>query len=631
MSLAIFAKMELIKRVFLSVIGVFLAVGVAHPRDRRTASDSVVVNLIDSSTVGETTIVQPSIFDSLESRTNGKWFASTIYRALVRTNNTDLYANDPHAMVSAEERFVGYNGRVVRKIYLLKESIGSGGLSDTSQRGIYSTYAQLGRLHINTQSWRLKQQLHVSEGDTVDALAIADDERLLRSLYYISSAQIYLEPTFSRDSIDIIIVTKDAFPINTELEMADIGRYSTTVVHRNILGLGMQISGKYYYDVPESPPAGFGLAFANYNVWRTHSSFFLSTVQTAYRKNMSVKLQKPFQTQQTRFGGAAEYSESWEMVALSEDTLAKTIPVSNTYKNMWAGFSVPLRFRLANSFVFSWRIFEKDVMLRPEVTPHSYYVYHDKTMWLQSLQFRNIRYFNTGYVKAQGVIEDVPYGQMAELLAGYESAEFFSRPYVAARVMVARYNVFRGYYAFRLAGGSFLGENQRFEQAILSTDHEYFSNLHSFGSFHYRQFVSLSASYGMRRFPEESILAKETLPGLSSRYLRPFQSKVALHLESFLFAPWHPAQFRFAFSLHADIAAVSSSQNMIEDYVPLTGIGAGVRIRNERLFIQNLAIRANYYFQSDLYGQHLGGTISTSSPQRYNTMQPGQPETIPLR
>lgn len=572
-----------------------------------------------------------AIFDSLQSKGQSNWITKTLYKALIRSQMENTPSSDPTLIITPEEDFAGYEGRVIGQVYIISKKNTQLPSRDTSLGMLEKTYGHVCGVHVCTQDWRIRQQLHFRNGDLLSSHILADDERLLRALSYIQDARIYVEPTFSLDTVDIVVITTDAKILGLELMMTNIGEYQATLLHHNLYGLGAEGTAKLYYDQPYSNPWGYGLSFAYPNIWRTYTNIYWEMMDATYRTMQQFRLEKPFQSSITRFGAAAEYRNLREYVP-DTDTLNDTmVPLQSYYFNSWAGWSQPLDKAQTLRAVFTARVFKYEFGERPAVTAGSYYDYHNRQMVLGAVQLENIRYFNTALIHSYGAVEDIPHGQSLKLTAGYEQAEYFSRPYFAAELFHAHYHWRRGYYSAKINAGTFLDAHNNPQQGNIAFESEYFTRLYPIGSYYFRQFIGFTTDYGIRRFPEESIIAKETLPGISSRYLRPYQSKTVLRLESYLFAPWRPMQFRFAFSAHADVATVRQNNGGWGEPVLLAGFGMGITIRNDFLVIQNLSIRMTYYPNSELYGDHFGGTASTANPVRYKAFQVREPEVIPLR
>lgn len=571
------------------------------------------------------------IFDSIESKGQSNWITKTLYKALIRSQMENSPSSDPTLIITPEEDFAGYEGRYIGNVYIINKKNTQLPSRDTSLTVIEKTYGQVRCMHFGTQDWRIRQQLHFRSGHLLDPHILADDERLLRSLSYIQDARIYVEPTFSLDTVDIVVITTDAKSLGLELMMTDIGEYQIALLHHNLIGLGAEATAKLYYDQPYSSPWGYGMSYAYPNIWWSYTNFYWDMMKTSYRTMQQFRLEKPFQSSSTRFGAAAEFRNLLEYVPDTDTLNENMVPLLSDYYNSWAGWSQPLGRSQAVRAVFTARTYRYIFGDRPAVNKGSYYDYHNRKMVIGAVQLENIRYFNTALIHGYGAVEDIPHGQSLKLTAGYEQAEFFSRPYFAVELFHAHYHWRNGYYSLKLNAGAFFDAKNNPQQGNVAFESEYFTRLYPIGNFYFRQFVALTSNYGIKRFPEESILAKETLPGLSSHYLKPFQSKTVLRIEPYLFAPWRPMQFRFTFSAHADLAAVRQNNGEWSDPVLLAGLGLGVIIRNEYLVIQNLSIRMTYYPRSELYDEHFGGTASTANPARYKAFQIKEPEVIPLR
>lgn len=574
---------------------------------------------------------EAELFDSLESKGQSNWITKTLYKALIRSQLEKSSSADLTLIFNPEAVFADYENRIIGNIYFINKRNSESTTPDTSMSALQKTYTKMNYTHMNTRAWRLKQSIHFKENQPLNPSILSNDERLLRSLEYISDVRIYVEPTFSTDTVDVVVITKDAMPLSVGLDMNNLGEYQAELTHRNILGLGAEASAQVYYEPPFSQPWGYGASLKYENIGRSYTNFYWKMLQINNKHLRYYQLEKPFQSTAIRFGGAAEYRNLQEYVSDTDslnDTLAR---LKSEYYNVWVGWSKQVGHSHNQQIIISGRAFREHFSARPDISADKFYSYHHKNMVLGAVQLQNFKYFNTALIRNYGIIEDIPHGQSVKLTGGYEIAEFFSRPYFAAEYMYAKYHFGKGYYSLKLYAGSFIGAGQLFQQGNIAVEAQYFTRLYRMGNYYIRQFIGLSSNYGIHRFDEESIIAKETLPGISSQYLRPFQSKTALRFEPYLFTPWHPMKFRFILSAHADIAAVREQTSAWNSPVILTGIGIGVTVRNEFLVIQNLAIRITYFPTSELYGEHFGGGANTANPARYKPFNITQPEVIPLR
>jgi hypothetical protein len=66
-------------------------------------------------------------------------------------------------------------------------------------------------------------------------------------------------------------------------------------------------------------------------------------------------------------------------------------------------------------------------------------------------------------------------------------------------------------------------------------------------------------------------------------------------LETVCFTPWSVFDFRFVVFGFADLSWIEKQPQYLLDKFPYTGIGLGIRIRNERLVFNTLEIRFAFY------------------------------------
>jgi hypothetical protein len=192
-------------------------------------------------------------------------------------------------------------------------------------------------------------------------------------------------------------------------------------------------------------------------------------------------------------------------------------------------------------------------------------------------------------------VEDVPYGYMFEILSGYEWGQYANRPYIGANVSFGKYMA-RHYLYGQLGYGSFIN-NHTLEQGTIQLQLRGFSNLNTWGMFFQnRNFFTVTYMNGINRFKDEFTRLENTggIPGLYSPSLRG-NEKLVLNLESVLFSPYRLLGFRFAFFASIDLGFIKTENLKFYEATPYSGLGLGVRIRNEQLVFDTFEIKFSIY------------------------------------
>ena len=86
----------------------------------------------------------------------------------------------------------------------------------------------------------------------------------------------------------------------------------------------------------------------------------------------------------------------------------------------------------------------------------------------------------------------------------------------------------------------------------------------------------------------------EAVTGFRNDSLRG-QKRLSVNLETVVFSPLKVYGFRFIFFGFTDLAFLGSTNENILAPSRVTGIGAGVRIRNDNLILNTFQIRLGYY------------------------------------
>lgn len=139
-------------------------------------------------------------------------------------------------------------GRIVRRIEIDAREI-----FDPLPAGrLRPLYSAANRLHVRTRRTTVRSALVVHPGDRWSAAARAESERHLRAFDFLSPDSVWARPVpGSRESVDVIVVTHDNWTTSPELSIESgggrsFGSYSFT--ERNLLGLGLTVSGTYRQD-----------------------------------------------------------------------------------------------------------------------------------------------------------------------------------------------------------------------------------------------------------------------------------------------------------------------------------------------------------------------------------------------
>jgi hypothetical protein len=157
---------------------------------------------------------------------------------LAKSVSTDPPGEDAVKVVNP---FIVHTGKIIRNIEFLRLGFERTIFDTTLIRNNFGAIMANG-LHKKTTIKTLNNNLFFKEGDKVHPYLLADNERHLRDQVYIQDARILIDTiSGTRDSVDIIVITKDIFPLGGSVDMSSITRVAVQVKNENVGGSGSQL------------------------------------------------------------------------------------------------------------------------------------------------------------------------------------------------------------------------------------------------------------------------------------------------------------------------------------------------------------------------------------------------------
>ncbi len=496
-----------------------------------------------------------------------------------------------------------YNGKVIRHIYVKKLDIFGSSINDTTRKP-KSWFERAGNsLHIKTSTHVIGNHLIFKEGSIFIASEIQNNERLLRSLPYIKDARIYvLEPDSAQYYIDLLVITKDVFPIAFDFEPADIDQATIEANHFNLFGQGHELDNRFEINNNNSKSLGYDGTFRVRNL---RGSFITAEVQYAdmeNRKWKGIRAYRTFVTPEIQYAGGIEVSRKqlYEFRQMP-DTLLK-LPYSFWLQDVWLGkayrsfYNPPVQHvRERLRLILSGRVMRLHFFERPLTTADANQIYRNRTLVLGQVALSHREYIKDNLIFGFGRTEDVPSGYLMALTFGHEWGEFNNRSYLGLTMGRGRYFNDGHYLSTTIKIGGFLRRGL-LEEGVVAIRSDWFTRLIPVGQSQFRQFVSLEYTHGVRRYNEEFIDIRDGngIRGLKSNQLRGTQ-RLVLRAEGVLFSPFELLTFRVAPFFFADVGWVSQPSSNLFQGQFYQGYSLGFRLRNDNLAIGTLQIRLGYY------------------------------------
>jgi hypothetical protein len=494
-----------------------------------------------------------------------------------------------------------YDGLIIRRIHLRTLNVFSGSIEDTAFSPSEWTEKAITAIHFNTREKIIRKNLLFQKDDRLDVFLVAENERLIRELPYIRDARFLINTIpGSPDSIDVILLTKDLIPLGLSAEISRPDAGNAGIGYYNIFGYGHQFETTAFWDGRHSPFLGYKLRYGIPNI---QGSYISSDIEYTHRWNTDlsrIRLERNFRTVGIKYAGAVELTNAnlqRDLILL--DTTINNIKWNYTNYDFWAGrlFSV----RKGNSagtrkgLFLSGRVFYNFNRKSPLTEEHNYYAFQDKTMLLFSAGYTYRGFRKDNMIFTFDKIEDVPFGYMFEITSGYEWGQYTGRPYFAANVSFGKYMV-RHYIYGQFGYGTF-AHHRSLEQGTIHLQLKGFSNLNTWWMFFQnRNFFTFTYLNGINRFKDEFTRLESTggIPGLYSPSLRG-NEKFVLNLESVVFSPYRVFGFRFAFFASIDLGFIKTENLRFYESTLYSGVGLGVRIRNEQLVFDTFEIKFSLF------------------------------------
>ena len=279
-----------------------------HDKSYTFSSDTILV--LPSSLKYE---IKPSksdeFFTNLAQRADKNRITRELHNIILANHNRSDN-NDSLKTNHGTLPFIFYAGRPIRKIQIMRLNVFGPTIDDTSRIASYWIEKTANKFHFKTKEFLIRNNLIFKEGDYVDPVVLADNERLLRALPYLEDARIIVKPLGAlTDSTDILVIAKDVWPsaFNIQVDNVNSGRFE--VWNRNLLGFGHEIQCGVPWNSNKKPNVG---TENTYTINNLAGSFITSKIfynNSFQNRQYGVNLERSFFTPNVKYaGGAAIYN-----------------------------------------------------------------------------------------------------------------------------------------------------------------------------------------------------------------------------------------------------------------------------------------------------------------------------------
>lgn len=519
----------------------------------------------------------------------------------------------------SEESYKRYEGRYIRHIIINRMGFEKK-FSDTTKWLPTMGTRIYNHLHVNTKEWVIRHNLFIKEHSRINAYELADNERYLRTLDFIQDARITIKPIRgSKDSVDVLVYTKDLFTITGDIDASGIQEVKGRAADANFLGMGQRLQFSLLYAQNRSPLLGYEVLYKKQSIARTFTTATLAysqinTGRSDGREEEAAyffRLERPLVSPYSHIAGALEISHN-----RSSNVYAK--PDSLFYKygynllDAWIGYNICTKdIRDDKNYANSSRD-RKFIAIRylndhftntpVQVGERFDPIYNSRQAILGSFTFFRQDFYKTQYIYGFGTTEDLPYGYNITATGGWYKQLSLERPYVGLsgnRYIASGAGEFYQVFA---RGGGFYKKGGTLQDASVLVGASVFSRLITCKNVKMREYLRFSYTRMFNRVTYEPLLINNQF-GMKDFGTDSVTGnrRVNVYLESFFYTKYKIYGFRMAPFVFVNAVAITPENKTFFRSDVFTGLGGGLRTRNENLIFGTIELKATY-FPYTVYG-----------------------------
>ncbi|MGC9374431.1 MAG: hypothetical protein ACP5DQ_05245 [Bacteroidales bacterium] len=602
------------------------------------SKDSTTKVIIKDTILTKQKIQSDQFYDTLKFKASkNRITKAALDLLLVQEPDKGLYIGEEN--IRKERYFNLYKGKTIHKIEIIKLDVFGPELYDSSTTPLLNWIQKTGnKTHVKTRDFIINNNLLFSEGDTIDPTLLIDNERLFRALDYIKDATIQIaEVPGNKNLVDVLVVTKDVFSAGFYFDLWDYRSGSLEIYENNLVGIGHKIQGRWLIDTYESPPMGYAF---NYKINNIGNSFIKSEIhyyKAFNTEKIEIKANRQLFSYNTKWAGHISFSQTSTLRDIKKiDTTLTNVRLNYATQDIWLARSFLVKtqnIKYANRtrLVIGARYTNNKFYKGPEVSERYNFEYHDNQIFIGSIAFSRQKFYTSNLIYAFGKTEDIPVGLLTQIDFGFEQDEFFNRPYAGFIFAHGLYHPKIGFLNFKTELGG-LYYDDKIEQGVVKFNAKTISNIHYLKHIKWRNFLNINYTRGINRFPDEKIYfnAKNDIWGFETDELYGLK-KLSFNSELVAFTNLYLYNFRFVFFGFWDIGFIGPENQSVFRNNLYSGVGLGVRVRNENLVFKTFQIKFAFYpsVPSDINPFYL--LVSGESYLKHTYYTPQAPTTIDFK
>jgi hypothetical protein len=501
-------------------------------------------------------------------------------------------------------------------------------------------------IHRNTYNKVIRKNLFFKEGQPFYPLVVADNERFLREQVFLSDARIeVMSSVVSKDSVDIIVLTRDVFSIGGSLNISSLDRIKVEVKEENIGGTGNRFALYGLYDKNRNPSKGYGAEYISRNIkgsfinWSTGFKSFNPAFNSGRPEEINIYsvIDKPMASRYTAITGAAELSiHSTINGYLIDSVYGRYFRYRFINSDIWAGYNFGHNSGKKNDsenrlrhFLALRGFYNIFTQVPAKYITEYNYRYADINGGLASYSLYRQNFYRTNFIYGFGRNEDVPEGLNATIIGGYINKQGIRRAYYGLEIDASKFNRKGSFFSYTLKTGAFVNKKS-FQDINVLVGLNHFTKLQTLNKFWYnRNYMSISYTRQINPFLNEPLFI-ESVYGLPyfRHSLIEGDMRTTFNLESVFYNMKKIAGFRFAPFVFTGFSSIQPLNTSLQKNNGYTALGGGIRTRNENLVFGTIELRG-YFFPRVMDGMvNWKVDLTTKLQFKYNSSFIRRPDFV---
>lgn len=551
----------------------------------------------------------------------------------------------PEGLQRNDKVFQRYRGRIIRRIRIQSLDFGVS-LRDTTKGLTNNLTKTANNLHRKSREYVIRKNLFFRENQPLYPFLLADNERHLRDQEFLQDALIIVSPVRgSRDSVDIIVRTKDVFSIGGRARMHNLTSFSVEPREDNFWGTGDRVALRMLFDNDRQRKVGLGAEYIARNIGGSFVDGYIGVINFADAFNTGkeqevmhyVRFIKPLVNPYMRWTYALEMADHRTANMYATDSLYES-DFQYKYYNIdaWAGLNMSADKLTSKSYedrlrkLIGMRFIQQHFDLVPTKFEGAYnWRYANLTALLGSFSIFRQEYYKTQYIYGFGRNEDVPEGIDMSLTTGWTKKDGRERPYLGLDFQRYYFTAAESYFNYTARVGAFLYQKKLQDIDIL-LNLEHFSKLRYLGNrWNLRHFMGVGIGRQINKSLNQPLFIKNQF-GLNEfdNGEAPGDTRIAVKWESVFFSPWNFINFRFAPFAFGNAAWFTPEGSKFSDSKIYSSIGGGIRTRNEALIFGTLELKAYYFPRKNFLNESYRIEFNSNVRFRYNRQFIKRPEFV---